>query len=74
MTLTQELLGEASAIERIEEAATELYKALQAGRDTGTSVGITAVHVTNHNYHLFIRDGRHYGKVGRIPNPQCTIL
>jgi hypothetical protein len=34
MTLTQESLEKASSIQRIEEAATELYKALQAGRDT----------------------------------------
>lgn len=35
MTLTQESLEKASGIEKLEAAATELYKALQAGRDTG---------------------------------------
>jgi hypothetical protein len=35
MTLTQESLEKASSIQRLEDAATELYKALQAGRDTG---------------------------------------
>lgn len=35
MTLTQESLEKTSGIERLELAATELYKALQAGRDTG---------------------------------------
>lgn len=64
MTLTQELLGEPSAIQRLEEAATELYKALQAGRDTGKSAGINASHLTNYNYPMFIRDGRHHGKTG----------
>lgn len=34
MTL-QESLEKASNIQRLEGAATELYKALQAGRDTG---------------------------------------
>ncbi|PFH54821.1 hypothetical protein AMATHDRAFT_353 [Amanita thiersii Skay4041] len=34
ITLTQESLEKARSIERLEEAATELYKALQAGRDT----------------------------------------
>jgi exocyst complex component 1 len=36
VTLTQESLEKPSGIERLEEAAAELYKALQAGRDTGT--------------------------------------
>lgn len=35
MTLTQESLEKASGIEKLEKAATELYKALQAGQDTG---------------------------------------
>ena len=35
ITLTQESLEKASSIQRLEDAATELYKALQAGRDTG---------------------------------------
>jgi hypothetical protein len=34
-TLTQESLEQSSGIQRLEEAATELYKALQAGQDTG---------------------------------------
>lgn len=34
MALTQTSLDKATGIQRIEEAATELYKALQAGRDT----------------------------------------
>ncbi|KZP31167.1 hypothetical protein FIBSPDRAFT_724739 [Athelia psychrophila] len=33
-TLSQDSLEKASGIQRLEEAATELYKALQAGRDT----------------------------------------
>ncbi|KAF8213226.1 exocyst complex component sec3 subunit [Mycena galopus ATCC 62051] len=33
-TLTQESLEKSSGIQRLEEAATELYKALQAGQDT----------------------------------------
>lgn len=34
MTLTQESLEKSQSIQRLEEAAAELYKALQAGRDT----------------------------------------
>jgi hypothetical protein len=34
MSLTQESLEKPSSIQRLEDAATELYKALQAGRDT----------------------------------------
>jgi hypothetical protein len=41
MTLTQESLEKAKSIERIEEAAAELYKALLAGRDTGKQRGAT---------------------------------
>jgi hypothetical protein len=37
ITLTQESLEKATSIARLEEAATQLYKALQAGRDTGTT-------------------------------------
>lgn len=39
MTLTQESLEKAKSIERLEEAAAELYKALLAGRDTGKPQG-----------------------------------
>ena len=35
VTLTQESLEKQSGIQRLEEAATELYKALQASQDTG---------------------------------------
>lgn len=35
ITLTQESLEKATSIQRLEEAATELYKALLAGQDTG---------------------------------------
>ena len=34
-TLTQESLEKTQSIHRLEEAAVQLYKALQAGRDTG---------------------------------------
>ncbi|EEB87440.1 hypothetical protein MPER_15204, partial [Moniliophthora perniciosa FA553] len=34
LTLTQESLEKSTSIQRLEEAAAELYKALQAGRDT----------------------------------------
>jgi exocyst complex component 1 len=35
LLLTQESLEKSASITKIEEAATQLYKALQAGRDTG---------------------------------------
>ena len=48
ITLTQTSLDKASGIQRIEEAATELYKALQAGRDTGKSIaGKVYLHFNN---------------------------
>ncbi|KAG5647578.1 hypothetical protein DXG03_008931 [Asterophora parasitica] len=36
VTLTQESLEKPQSLQRLEEAAAQLYKALQAGRDTGT--------------------------------------
>ena len=38
VALAQESLEKTAGIERLEAAATELYKALQAGRDRGMSV------------------------------------
>jgi len=35
VTLTQESLEKSQSISKLEQAAAELYKALQAGRDTG---------------------------------------
>lgn len=35
IVLSQESLEKPASIQRLEEAATELYKALQAGQDTG---------------------------------------
>ena len=35
VSLTREPLDKSAGIRRLEEAATELYKALLAGRDTG---------------------------------------
>lgn len=39
-TLTQESLEKAKSIQRLEVAAVQLYKALQAGRDTGDIFGL----------------------------------
>jgi len=73
MTLTQGSLEKANSIQRLEEAATELYKALQAGRDTGRSArpSIFCVFVTLTSCYRY---GGHYGKVARIQNTQCSIL
>lgn len=38
MTLTQESLEKSKSMQRLEEAAAELYKALQAGRETGKAL------------------------------------
>ncbi|KAG6889916.1 hypothetical protein C0992_003620 [Termitomyces sp. T32_za158] len=38
VTLTQESMEKPQSMERLEEAAVQLYKALQAGRDTGISI------------------------------------
>jgi hypothetical protein len=50
MTLTQESLGEPTSIPRIEEAAAELYKALQAGRDTGRHIGNLRLQISVYGY------------------------
>jgi hypothetical protein len=46
-TLTQESLEKTQSIQRIEEAAVQLYKALQAGRDTGLTHLSYIIHVPN---------------------------
>jgi hypothetical protein len=38
-TLTQESLEKSQSIQRLEVAAVQLYKALQAGQDTGDAFG-----------------------------------
>ena len=73
MTLSQESLEKTSGIQRLEEAATELYKALQAGRDTGkTTVVYASVYILNID--STIRNGCHHGKARRISNAQFAVL
>jgi hypothetical protein len=59
MTLTQESLEKASSIQRLEDAATELYKALQAGRDIGKP---RCDHFPIFVRLFVLRYGRHNGK------------
>lgn len=51
LALTQESLEKASSIQRIEGAATELYKALQAGRDRGMKLSCYSVKECNLTLH-----------------------
>ena len=69
-TLTQESLEKSQSIHLLEEAAAQLYKALQAGRDTGNILD-PRKHQPNEFDHRY---GRHYGTASRVSNIQCTIL
>jgi hypothetical protein len=62
MTLTQESLEKASSIHKLEDAATELYKALQAGRDTGEFLGDHCRSTIFYVGSFVFRHGRHHGK------------
>jgi hypothetical protein len=58
--LTQESLEKTGSIQRLEDAAAELYKALQAGRDTGKLED--ACKSQNHKLIIRHRHGSHYGE------------
>jgi hypothetical protein len=62
--LTQESLEKASSIPKLEAAATELYKALQAGRETGALRGRLAFIFASSP--VAFRHGSYYGKTRRI--------
>jgi hypothetical protein len=70
-TLTQESLEKSAGIQRLEEAATELYKALQAGQDTGSypSFDILAILAD-----CFFRHGCNNGTIAGVSDPQRSIL
>lgn len=70
VTLTQESLEKASGIHKLETAATELYKALQAGQDTGMFVSFG---VSSQGF-IVRRHGCYHGAIRRIQDPQCTVL
>jgi len=72
LLLTQESLEKSASITKIEEAATQLYKALQAGRDTGKM----PIYLHDYNYQLDFttRYGRHNGKAQRVQNLQYPVL
>jgi hypothetical protein len=63
--LTQESLEKSTGIQKLEEAATQLYKALQAGRDTGEFTSRWHSSLSNHLWSL-LRYGRDNGKAQRI--------
>ena len=62
MTLTQESLEKASGIQKLEKAATELYKALQAGKDTGMW-SILALLLKDY---IVRRHGSYHGEIRRV--------
>ena len=51
-TLTQESLEKTQSIQHLEEAAVQLYKALQAGRDTGFNSPFTVVFYTKFSFYV----------------------
>jgi hypothetical protein len=54
ITLTQESLEKSQSISRLEQAAAELYKALQAGRDTGETYLLLSVMDLNDPVYLMV--------------------
>jgi hypothetical protein len=70
VTLTQESLEKASGIQKLEKAATELYKALQAGQDTGVSVSLGV----SSQCLIVRRNGCYHGAIRRIQDAQFTVL
>jgi len=63
--LTQESLEKSASIQKLEEAATQLYKALQAGRDTGELTSRCHPDLSTRFWFLF-RYGGDNGKAQRI--------
>lgn len=55
ITLTQESLEKPKSIERLEEAATELYKALQAGRETEMAATMERLQEYRNHNHQFCK-------------------
>ena len=67
ITLTQESLEKSKSIQKLEEAAADLYKAMQAGRDRGLQSfqhGFTRD--GNPSYNLIFRHGCRDGTTLRI--------
>ena len=69
LTLTQESLEK--GVDRLEAAASQLYKALLAGRDRG-AYGMTMQWTRAPN--TIIRYGCYHGAFGRIPHLQYAVL
>jgi len=76
MTLTQESLEKSQSITRLEEAAVQLYKALQAGRDTGAYIAYIMQHPDSESliHSCIIRYGGNNGKATGIQGLQYSIL
>lgn len=73
ITLTQESLEKSKSLQKLEEAAADLYKALQTGRDRGLQKlyygfmqGVFSQIISRH--------GRWDGETFRIQNVQFSIL
>jgi hypothetical protein len=73
ITLTQGSLEKTQSIQQLEEAAAELYKALQAGRDTGMSDTLELLHsfvnsITPRRY------GGYDGTITGVSDTQFSVL
>ena len=71
--LTQESLEKTAGVQRLEEAAAQLYKALQAGRDTG-DLGMMLVLFCDIHSSFNGRHGCNDGNAERVQNLQQSIL
>lgn len=75
MTLTQESLEKSRSIQKLEEAAADLYKALQTGRDRGLrKFQYGSMPDGKFSQNFIIRHGCRDGTTFRIQDVQFTIL
>ena len=73
--LTQESLEKSKSVQKLEEAAADLYKALQAGRDRGLPKFRRGFTYSSNFPHNFIsRHGCRDGTALRIQDVQFTVL
>jgi hypothetical protein len=75
LTLTQESLEKSKSIQKLEESAVDLYKALQTGRDRGLwefQYGFVLDNKFSHD--LVSRHGCRDGTTFRIQDVQFTVL
>ena len=75
MILTQESLEKSKSIQKLEEAAADLYKALQAGRDRGLQkIRHMLAHQQRLSNKFVFRHGCRDGATLRIQDVQFSVL